>query len=141
MKEVTEWDNNPREMWVWDFCPKDAIKRKVVYIRSGSETRMFNVIAIGEKDETPNTRVFEHCAEIEPKRRMTNKELARWLREKPDRECHGECGYATSYHSYKMGREDEEVDNDIYVREGDSPWFVPFAEEEFDEKQGGKNGE
>lgn len=33
--KVTEWDNNPREMWVWDNDSDDKIaKRKVVYICS-----------------------------------------------------------------------------------------------------------
>ena len=27
MKEVTEWDNNPREMWVWDNNRNNAMRR------------------------------------------------------------------------------------------------------------------
>lgn len=26
MKQVTEWDNNPRMMWVWDMC--EQLKEK-----------------------------------------------------------------------------------------------------------------
>lgn len=64
-------------------------------------------------------------------RLMTNKELSRWLAEKPNREVKsGNDADARVYHytSYPLDKEDEEVDDDTYVREGDSPWFVPFKE-------------
>lgn len=64
-----------------------------------------------------------------PRRRMTNKELSRWLREKPDREWR-RSSIIHPYLGYDESKADEEVDNDIYVREGDNPWFVPFAEGE-----------
>lgn len=73
---------------------------------------------------TPNIKFITH-------RRMTNKELARWLKEKPNREWHrdSESDLVGGFHMYLLREEDKEVDENIYVREGDSPWFVPFAEE------------
>lgn len=32
MKQITEWDNNPRMMWVWDMCEQLKEKRKVIYL-------------------------------------------------------------------------------------------------------------
>lgn len=32
MKELKEWDNIPRMMWVWDNDEKDRLKMTVVYI-------------------------------------------------------------------------------------------------------------
>lgn len=68
-------------------------------------------------------------------RLMTNKELARWLRNKPDRECKKcincvvDIWSISGHHDYSEGAEDAPIDNDIYIRENDSPWFVPFVEE------------
>lgn len=130
MKEVTEWDNNPREMWVWDDNVDDARKMFVVYIRPKTDNVERPVlVCLNSIDGIP---IFKHCAEIESKRRMTNKELARWLREKPDREYKSSIYVGAIVRrdfSYSLLQEDKEVDDDVYVREGDSPWFVPFAEE------------
>lgn len=129
MKEVTKWDNNPREMWVWD---RDDHLRKmlVVYIVSKDEARDCTYPVIAFDLDTYDTEAFMHCAEIEPsRRRMTNKELSRWLREKPNREWK-DVSFVHADLIYRECEEDTEVSNDIYVREGDSPWFVPFAEEE-----------
>lgn len=129
MKEVTEWDNNPREMWVWDDSVDDARKMFVVYIRPKTDNVERPVlVCLNSIDGIP---IFKHCAEIESKRRMTNKELARWLREKPDREWKGKDeAFVHADLIYRASEEDEPVSDDIYVREGDSPWFVPFAEGE-----------
>lgn len=76
------------------------------------------------------------CAEIEHSLRlMTNKELARWLAAKPERELKREGSdddSTTVSHcfTYALSEQDKEVEDGIYIREGDSPWFVPFAEEE-----------
>ena len=129
MKEITEWDNNPREMWVWDD-KSEKRKRKVIFIVPSCIFTPFPVIAVTEDGK--RTVFFQHCAEIEPSRRlMTNKELARWIREKPNREWKEANGaYVHDTLIYRAVDEDKEVDNYIYVREGDSPWFVPFVEEE-----------
>lgn len=60
-------------------------------------------------------------------RRMTNKELARWLREKPNRQCLISKRVYGCY-AYLESSEDEVVVDDIYVREGDEPWHIPVKE-------------
>ena len=78
-----------------------------------------------------------HCAEIEKTRRMTNKELSRWLREKPTREYKyrnngtndGFVYYVYSYLSYLEETEaDEEVNASILIREDDGEWREPLVE-------------
>ena len=127
MKEVTEWDNNPREMWVWGSEPERKQKAFVIWIRRDDyHSRVITV----DKEDHDAIYSFQHCAEIEKQcRRMTNKELSRWLREKPNREWKDTI-FVHADLIYHEREEDTEVSNDIYVREGDSPWFVPFAEEE-----------
>ena len=120
MKELKEWDNIPRTMWVWDNDEKDMLKMTVVYIIP-SECN-FPVVALGENG---NIYRYRHCAEIEdPKtRRMTNKELSRWLREKPTRECKQiNDGLIYSSYNYVESCEDEEVDEGVMVREDNSEW-------------------
>ena len=73
---------------------------------------------------------FQHCAEIEKQRRMTNKELARWMREKPTREA--KCtvdNYIYSVHTYEENCGDEEVDKNMVIREDDGEWREPLVEE------------
>lgn len=134
MKEVTyeDWQKNstPRMMWVWDNNPDNAIKRKVIYF-SGKFV-LHPVISLTE-DETVGAR-FKHCAEIEieieKQRRMTNKELSRWLREKPTRECIWTFdGCICSVHTYNEKAANEEVHKDIRIRENDSDWREPLVEE------------
>ena len=77
MKEVTydDWQKNPipRMMWVWDDFKEEAKeKKKVVYIINGGRASVLTVI-----DEN-RYRNYQHCAEVEKSKRMTNKELARW---------------------------------------------------------------
>ena len=73
---------------------------------------------------------FKHCAEIEKQRRMTNKELSRWLREKPTRECkYLNSEYICSTFEYREYKQDEEVDVDMRIREDDSEWREPLVEE------------
>lgn len=130
MKEVTEWDNNPRMMWVWDVDERSRRKEFVFYIMPrGISTEL--PVFVKDGSERGYNR-FYHCAEIENTHRlMTNKELARWLREKPDREWKGKDeAFVHSDLIYRASEEDEPVSDDIYVREGDSPWFVPFTEGE-----------
>ena len=132
MKEVTyeDWQKNstPRMMWVWDNNPDKVIKRKVIYF--SSKFVLYPVISLTE-DETVGTR-FKHCAEIEePKtRRMTNKELSRWLREKSTRECIWTFdGCICCVHTYNEKAANEEVHKDIRIRENDSDWREPLVEE------------
>lgn len=132
MKEVTEWDNNPREMLVWDDNVDVARKCFVVYIRPKTDNVERPVLVC--LNSIGSIPIFKHCAEIgsesQKKRLMTKKELSRWLRERPDREWkETDCGFVHTDLLYLASDEDEPVSDDIYVREGDSPWFVPFAEE------------
>ena len=66
----------------------------------------------------------------EPKtRRMTNKELSRWLREKPTREYK----YLTSNficcdYDYREENQDKEAHEDILIREDDGEWKEPLVE-------------
>ena len=133
MKEVTyeDWLKNPtpRMMWVWDSFENDKKKRKVVYI---SELYIsYPIFAL--TDDKLNTEHFMHCAEIEgPKtRRMTKKELSRWLREKPTRECkYLNSEYICSTFDYREYVQDEEVHEDMRIREDDGEWREPLVEVE-----------
>ena len=133
MKEVTyeDWKKNPtsRMMWVWDDKYKDKKQRKVIRISKLGIT--YPIIALSE--DKLGTEPFKHCAEIEePKtRRMTNKELSRWLREKPTRECkYLNSEYICSTFDYREYKQDEEVHEDIRIREDDGEWREPLVEVE-----------
>ena len=129
MKEVTyeEWIKNPtpRMMWVWDNIPTTCVKRKVVYF-SGKDME-YPVIAV-VPDETGDVR-YKHCAEIEKQRRMTNKELARWQREKPTREYKDIIfDYIFTGLDYREPTQYEEVSENIRIREDDGEWREPLVE-------------
>ena len=138
MKEVTyeDWQKNPtpRMMWVWDDESRRK-KLKVLYILSEEEyVTRFRVIALANGDSCA-IRLYAHCAEIEETktRRMTKKELSRWLREKPTREFkynnHIGCS-VFSFYTYDEYSEDEEVRKDILIREDGSEWREPLVEVE-----------
>ena len=132
MKEVTyeDWQKNPtpRMMWVRDSVGDDKKQRKVIYI---SELGIpYPIFAL--TDDKLNTEHFKHCTEIEsPKRRrMTNKELARWIRENPMREWKYKNGVTVyGYYGYEEKCENEEVPNNILIREDDGEWREPLVEE------------
>ena len=129
MTEVTyeEWQKNPtpRMMWVWDNGEKDRLKMTVVYIIASGN---FPVVALGESG---NIYRYRHCAEIVKQRRMTNKELSRWLREKPTRERMSTFdGCICSIHNYNEKCESEEVRKGIRIRENDGEWREPLVEVE-----------
>ena len=64
-------------------------------------------------------------------RRMTNKELARWLREKPTRECkYLNSEYICSTFEYRERNQDKEVSDDFLIREDDGEWREPLVEVE-----------
>ena len=134
MKEVTyeDWQKNPtpRMMWVWDGNERDKVIRKVIYFIENKKAH-YPIIALSSDGFISAN--FQHCAEIEePKtRRMTNKELARWLREKPTRECKS-CNrydnFIYCYHTYFERCANEEVDDLILIREDDGEWREPLVE-------------
>lgn len=133
MKELTyeDWQKNPtpRMMWVWNSIENDKEQRKVFYI---SEFGIpYPVFAL--TDDKLNTEHFRHCAEIEePKtRRMTNKELSRWLRGKPTREYkYLTSDYICNTFDYRGYVQDEEVHEDMRIREDDGEWREPLVEED-----------
>ena len=134
MKEVTyeEWQKNPtpRMMWVWNSKGEDKVKAKVIHILSNGVC-VYPILTVTDIDDDYET--YKHCAEIEePKtRRMTNKELSRWLREKPTRECkYLNSEYICSTFEYREYCQDEEVHEDIRIREDDSEWREPLVEVE-----------
>ena len=130
MKEVTyeEWQKNPtpRMMWVWSHDEAYKVQRKVIYVLK-ADGWSHPVLAIANESiyET-----FKHCAEIEKSRRMTKKELSRWIREKTTREYKykNSDGYIYTYYEYKECRADEEVDDIILIREDDGEWREPLIE-------------
>lgn len=133
MKKVTyeEWQKNPtpRMMWVWNEDEMYKVKRKVVYVLRGS--CYVRVITIDDDDS--DYEAYKYCAEIEEQRRMTNKELSWWLSEKPHRErkivgvLHP---YIYTFYTYNENEQDEEVSDNILIREDDGEWREPLVEVE-----------
>lgn len=137
MKEVTyeDWQKNPtpRMMWVWNEDKMHKVKRKVVYVLRNNYAKVITI-----DDDDSDYESYNYCAEIEKQRRMTNKELSRWLREKPTREykyrnnCtkNGFGYYVYSYLSYlEETAADKEVNASILIREDDGDWKEPLVEE------------
>ena len=131
MKEVTyeDWQKNPtpRMMWVWNSNVEDKLKRMVIYFLV-SESH-YPVVGLTLNELT--AECFMHCAEIEePKtRRMTNKELSRWLREKPTREWKYTID-SRIYANYIYEESGADIDcwDSIVVREDDGEWREPIVE-------------
>ena len=131
MKELDyeDWQKNPtpRKMWVWNDNEDGRVQRKVLYIFFHDKGQEWKVSTLSN-DETA-TNIFKHCAEIKELRRMTNKELSRWLREKPTREYkYINDSYIFSYYEYKEGCENEEVSEKIRIRENYGKWKEPLIE-------------
>lgn len=131
MKEVTyeDWSKNttPRMMWVWDSNENSKLQRKVIYFLAPNLT--YPVIALS--DDEKSTDLFRHCAEIEKSRRMTYKELSRWLREKPTREyTYSYKEYIGNWCGYTVDNQDNEVTKDVFIREDDGEWKEPLVEVE-----------
>ena len=132
MKEVTyeEWQKNPtpRVMWVWNSKGEDKVKAKVIHILSNGAC-VYPILTVTDIDDDYET--YKHCAEIEKQRRMTNKELSRWLREKPTREYkYLTSDYICNTFDYREYVQDEEVHEDMRIREDDGEWREPLVEKE-----------
>ena len=132
MKELTyeDWQKNPtpRMMWVWDVKDKDKVKRKVIYF---IENKMAHYPIVTLSPDAAVSSGYKHCAELEePKtRRMTNQELAWWLREKPTREWKYMNGVTVyGYYGYEEKCENEEVISNILIREDGGGWREPLVE-------------
>lgn len=129
MKVITyeEWLRNPtsRMMWVWDVNEKDKVQRKVIYFHDNGLP--YPIIALS--DDEIDTENFKYCAEIEEPRRMTNKELSRWLREKPTREYKFKnSDFIYGEKNYREIEQNDGVDSRILIREDDSDWREPLVE-------------
>ena len=132
MKEVTyeDWQKNPtpRMMWVWDDKVEDKVKRKVVHFIENKHAN-YPIMALSEDGVI--AAGYKHCAEIEKPRRMTNQELAWWLRKKPTREWKWKDGNSVcSVYGYDEKYADEEVDADMRIREDGGEWREPLVEVE-----------
>jgi len=135
MKEVTyeEWQKNPtpRMMWVWNDDEMYKVKRKVVHILRNNLARVITI-----DDDNSDYEPYKHCAEIEKQRRMTNKELSRWLREKPTRKYKyrnngTNDGFGYYVYSYlEENAADKEVNASILIREDNGEWREPLVEVE-----------
>ena len=128
MKEVTyeDWQKNPtpRMMWVWDSSENNKKQLKVIYISKEDITHP--VITLSHSDIDSSR--YKHCAEIEKQRRMTNRELAWWLSEKPHRELKIR-DYIYHDYDYKENEQDVEVTDFLLIREDNSEWREPLVEE------------
>ena len=127
MKEVTyeEWQKNPtpRMMWVWDSTENNKKQLKVIYISKEDITHPVITLSHGDIDSSR----YKHCAEIEKQRRMTNRELAWWLSEKPHRELKIR-DYIYHDYDYKENEQDAEVTDFLLIREDNSEWREPLVE-------------
>ena len=130
MKKLSyeDWQKNPtpRMMWVWNEDEMYKVKRKVVYVLRDNYVRVITI-----DDDDSDYELYNHCAEIEKQRRMTNKELSRWLREKPTRE-YRDIGDSWIYcnYPYEENCGDKEVDESVVIREDDGEWREPLVEVE-----------
>lgn len=60
---------------------------------------------------------------------MTNKELSRWLREKPTREYKFKnSDFIYGEKNYREIKQSDEVDSRVLIREDDSDWREPLVE-------------
>lgn len=130
MKEVTEWDNNPREMWVWNENESEKKLAKVVYFLKNSARPVVAEISKSERDLCVET--FLHCAEPEKQRYMTNQELSWWLRDGFHREIRLNIeGYVFSCYDYPTEKEKENCNSEHFVeiRENGGEWRQPLIYE------------
>ena len=134
MKEVTYevWKKNPapRVMWCWNSNVEDRVPAKVISVIK-TNACIYPVLSIMKNDVGYET--FRHCAEIEKQRRMTQKELSRWLREKPTREYKRSSRtdiVVNHYYNYIEEYADQEVDECFLIREDDGEWREPLVEAE-----------
>lgn len=134
MKVITyeEWMKNPtpRMMWVWDDDETCRGKLKVIHVSSNKDLA-YPVIVLSDNDK--EICRYKHCAEVPKQRRMTNKELSRWLRENPTREYkqgYSDANCIDSYFNYSKSNADKEVNPELVVRENDGEWREPLIEEE-----------
>lgn len=126
LTEVTESQivDPPKKMLVWDCDPGIVLEADVLAIVTGRECG-YPVIT--------TTGVFRHCAEIpeEPKpRRVTNRELSKWLAKGHGEYTNTVC-CSTSYITYEyfLDSAESEVSENILVRKwNDVDWHEPTVD-------------
>lgn len=117
LKEVTEpqFFNPPKKMLVWDH---DA------YI---TELDVYAVISRKDFPVICEKFNWRHCAEIPEQKKVTNRELARWLAK-----GNGEVTWANNVLSnwnYSNDEENKALDESLSVREwDDTEWHKPTRE-------------
>lgn len=132
MKTLTyeDWIKNPtpRVMWVWDDNETCREKMKVLCISKRNIT--YPVIALADNDI--DVCRYKRCSEVDKQRRMTNKELSRWLRENPTRELKydRQTDSVCCQYRYYDSESDKEVVPEIVIRENDGEWREPLVEVE-----------
>ena len=141
MKEVTyeEWQKNPtpRMMWVWDSSENNKKQLKVIYISKEDITHPVIALAYGDIDSSS----YEHCAEIEKQRRMTNKELSWWLQDGIKDGKHREIKYGCKrddvevecQYTYLDSKCNDAVPVGFLIRENGGEWHEPLVEDEVKE--------
>ena len=134
MREVTyeDWQKNPtpRMMWCWNSNVEYKVQVKVVSVIK-PDAYTYPVMSV--TDDNLKYETYQHCAEIEKQRRMTNKELARWLREKPTREYKHNISngnIVSCYYVYFDSDASKEISDDVVIREDNSDWREPLVEVE-----------
>lgn len=130
MKELNyeDWQKNPtpREMWCWNSSEDNKVKAKVIHILS-SGICLYPVLSVTDNDDDYET--YKHCSEIREARRMTHRELSRWLREKPTREYkYCDSDYIYNNYCYRINCENKEVGEKVLIREDYGEWKVPLME-------------
>lgn len=126
LTEVTESQivDPPKKMLVWDYDPGILLKADVLAIVNGRESG-YPVIT--------KTGTYRHCAEIpeEPKpRRVTNRELSKWLAKGHGEYTNTVC-CSTSYITYEyfLDSAESEVSENILVRKWDDvDWHEPTVD-------------
>ena len=125
LKEVTESQivDPPKKMLVWDHDDGSFSKLNVCAIVNREDFRAI----------TENGELWRHCAEIpeEPKpRRVTNRELSKWLAK-----GHGEytntvcCTTSYTTYEYFLDSAESEVSENILVRKWeDADWHEPTVD-------------
>ena len=118
LTEVTESQivDPPKKMLVWDCDPGNVYKTDVLVIVKGRESDYPVITRIGD---------FRHCAEIPEARRVTNRELSKWLA-KGRGEYRNQTGLVSNYYVYDETESDEVVPSYIKVRRwDDNEWHEP----------------
>ena len=126
LKEITASQifDPPKEMFVWDYDTGCLLRADILAIVNGRENG-YPVIT--------KTGTYRHCAEIpeEPKpRRVTNRELSKWLSK-----GHGEytntvcCTTSYTTYEYFLDSAESEVSENILVRKWDDvDWHEPTVD-------------